>query len=137
MVLKWDKNLETGLDRIDDQHRHLFGKLGEFQEACEKKTSVLAMLELFNFIDRYVISHFVVEEAYMFGEKYPKIEEHRRAHNELKEEYAKIRSILEKEDLERIHMFKANRFLSEWWVDHVCHMDKRMVQFVRKHPSNR
>ena len=94
MGLRWTNNLETGFDRIDDQHKVLFKKLIEFHRACEEGLGRKAIVEMFAFIDRYVTAHFALEEAYMLSKRYPQYEEHRMAHDKLREEYKKLTGVL-------------------------------------------
>jgi hemerythrin len=133
MTLKWNSSLETGNERIDEQHKNLFKKFVEFEEAINKGPRVIAVVELFNFIDSYVQQHFVLEEAYMFGNKYPELEPHRKAHRELRVEYRRISEVLETSDIDAIMALKANRFLGAWWMEHISKVDKKMVTYIAKH----
>jgi hemerythrin len=133
MSIKWVSSLETGNDRIDDQHKNLFKKFVEFEELINKGPRVIAVVELFNFIDAYVQQHFVLEEAYMFGNKYPDLEKHRKAHDELRTEYRRINALLEESDVDAIMALKANRFLGAWWLEHISKVDKKMVTAIKKH----
>ena len=132
MGLKWTDNLETGFDRIDDQHKVLLIKLSEFHKACEEGLGRKAIVEMFAFIDRYVTAHFALEEAYMMSKRYPQLEEHRMAHDRLREEYKKLTKVLVEDGASPTLVVRANFFLSEWWKDHICTMDKKMVKYTKK-----
>ena len=132
MMIKWDPSLETGNDRIDDQHKIILGKLGEFHNECAKGLKVRAVLELFNFIENYIKSHFVLEEAYMFSHKYPELEIHHQAHEDLKAAYRSINARLEGGETDAVKALKEDIFLGDWWLEHINNADKIMVAWIAK-----
>ena len=133
MTIRWSSSLETGQEEIDLQHKNLFRKFTEFEEMINKGPKVRALVELFNFIESYVQSHFQLEEAYMFAHDYPELEAHRKAHGVLRAEYRKINQALESSDLDSMMALKANRFMGAWWLEHINKIDKKMVRAIAKH----
>ena len=131
MALEWKRDLETGFERIDDQHKLILTKLAEFQEACEEGLGTQIIRDLFDFIERYVREHFALEEAYMYGKRYPQFEEHRARHHALRAEYKKIHDALAEGQMSPSLVAQANFFLSDWWQEHICHVDKTMVEFTK------
>jgi hemerythrin-like metal-binding protein len=131
MALEWKKDLETGFERIDDQHKLIIKKLGEFQKACEAGLGRNAVCEMFDFIERYVREHFTLEEAYMFGKRYAHFEDHRAAHEALRGEYKKLQAALSQTGVSSAVVVKANFFLGDWWREHICKVDKQMVELTR------
>ena len=60
------------------------------------------------------------------------LEEHRMAHDKLREEYKKLTGVLVEDGTAPTVVVRANLFLSDWWKEHICKMDKKMVKFTKK-----
>lgn len=132
MAVKWSTRLETGHIRIDNQHKMLINKIVEFKDACESGQPRGDIVRMFLFIDAYVKEHFILEESYMLSKDYPELDKHRKIHRNLEEEYQKLLYLLMKEG-EPALLAKTNKFLDEWWKEHVMQADKKMVKFIQKH----
>ncbi len=132
MALKWSRDLQTGFERIDDQHKVLIAKLTEFHMACEDGRGRSVLGKMLVFIDNYVQAHFLLEEALMVSKNYPEIAEHRAAHERLREEYKRLVGALVEDGAEPPVVMKTNVFLNDWWIEHISKMDKKMVKFIQK-----
>lgn len=132
MAIEWKKDLETGFDRIDDQHKVLIKKLGEFRQASEEGGGRDALVGMLVFIDHYVKAHFALEETLMLSRGYPDLEAHRSAHDQLRSEFEKLLGVLAEDGIEPALVIRTNVFLEDWWYGHIRKADKRMVKFILK-----
>lgn len=137
MAIKWKKDLQTGFERIDDQHKLLINKLNQFHQACEAGRGRNVLVEMLVFINNYVQAHFALEETFMLSKGYPQLAEHRSAHDKLREEYKRLTGVLAEDRVEPAVAIRANVFLDDWWSDHICKMDKKMVKFIKKNKSGK
>jgi len=128
----WKKGLETGFDRIDDQHKLIFKKLNEFHRACHEGLGKERVLDLFEFIERYVEKHFLLEETYMYGNRYPQIDAHKAEHEKLRNAYQAFKAAVTASGVTPEVARQADFFLDEWWREHICNIDKAMVRYVKR-----
>lgn len=131
MSLLWAKDLETGFKPIDDQHRELFKKLSEFRAASADGLGRQRLAPMLEFIVQYVYQHFSMEEAYMERKGYPRISEHKEAHDDLMQEYKKLNLVLSEDGIDVALIIRTNIFLGGWWKEHICKVDKEMVRYIK------
>jgi hemerythrin len=131
MTLVWTKELETGFKAIDDQHKMLFKNLTEFHAASMAGLGRPQLAGMLDFIAQYVYQHFSLEESYMESHDYPHISEHKKAHEQLKNEYKKLNLVLAEDGIDVPLVIRTNIFLGSWWKEHICTIDKAMVQYVK------
>jgi hemerythrin-like metal-binding protein len=64
----WNKSLETGIAKIDNQHKELFRQIDILMDV--KNTDRIK--ETLNFLSDYIVMHFKDEEKLQADSKYPK-----------------------------------------------------------------
>ena len=137
--INWTKDLETGIDVLDEQHHKYFDLLSDYIAKAAKvaKTStntekVLDLAETLNFLRDYAKEHFSTEEAVMKEAVYMDYEQHKEEHlyflkhveelyNEMKTEGYSLRLALE-----------VDYYTAEWFVAHIRTSDMKLVQFLRQ-----
>ena len=65
MSLIWRKEMSTGLDWQDDQHKQILNRIDQLLEAMEKHEGAGVVKELIDFLGDYARDHFRDEEEYM------------------------------------------------------------------------
>jgi len=81
MPFAWTKELELGIEEIDEQHRELFVRAERLYHAMRHGQPIAAEAMLASFRD-FVLSHFEFEERWMRRADFPGLELHRVAHRE-------------------------------------------------------
>lgn len=89
------------------------------------------MVELFGFLDAYILSHFSAEEELMAKQGYPGLFEHRSQHAWFVARLAELKSTLEKEGPSFPLVIDATQTLLDWIVDHIRNTDLRFGDFLR------
>ena len=130
IIVSWSDSLATGIELIDDQHKHLVALTNELYQACllggDKLETVFK--ETMSRMVEYVRFHFATEQAMLQRVKYPKYAEHKGEHDKL------IKTVLEttKDYTDRKKFVPNNfvRYLKDWIVSHIGHADKTYALYI-------
>ena len=128
--LEWSDDYETGIKRIDEDHRRLFKAVNDLHDSYAIDDANAHFADLFELLSEYVDVHFAREEEAMRGMGYPGLETHLVSHRELTatvHAYAKLyrsdpRAISRKEILE---------FLGNWLTGHILGSDMDYVPYIK------
>ena len=131
MIITWNSSLNTGIQIIDEQHKHLVNLTNELYQACKLGGDVLdAMFKItMSQMVEYVRFHFTFEQNMLQRVKYPKFMEQKVEHDNL------IKTVLEatKDYADKKSRFVPNnfvRFLRDWIVGHIGHADKMYAVYI-------
>jgi hemerythrin len=134
-LVQWKIEYETGVDRIDFQHRNLVNILNDLisvPDLEEMQRQKLVELNLEEMI-RYTSFHFEVEEQFMTEAHYPKFAEHKKEHEALK---AKAMGFVDRFNKgERNLEGPIIEFLWSWLINHIGKSDMDYVPYVLKHQA--
>ncbi len=133
--LPWDKNLETGVVWIDEQHKQLLDQLVKMTSAIAQKKCEQNVRSTISFLNDYIRSHFNNEQSYMQRFNYPQttahLEEHRRFAEKFKENEKKY--ILQ--GASRQLAGEIARDMWDWYKNHICKFDKKLAVFLKVRKS--
>ena len=131
MAYKWDSSLETGYEKVDNQHRQLVAALNNLIEASANGKGDNAVLETLDFLTGYAIKHFADEEKLQIDYEYPDYLNHRQIHNEFKGVVKELtqRVINEGPTVEIINLVCST--IGSWLLNHIRGDDFRMAAFVK------
>ncbi|AXS79662.1 bacteriohemerythrin [Dechloromonas sp. HYN0024] len=131
-IFPWNKNLETGIQTIDNQHRQLVALINRLAAHVADKASELTLNEVFDHLAAYVNYHFQTEEqiwhSFIAGD--PSFSAHQEVHNGFVEKvtaWRNNRSNLANHD-EVIGDLLG--FLTHWLAYHILDSDRRMAWVV-------
>ena len=130
VLITWTDALATGINLIDNQHRHLVDLTNELYRACTRGGDELDTVfkETMSRVVEYVRFHFGSEQQMLQRVKYPKYAEHKAEHDSL------IKTVLETTrdygDKKRFVPNNFVRFLKDWIVGHIGHSDKQYAAYV-------
>lgn len=130
MAVKWTPNLTVGVDFIDEQHKGIFEKAGELFAAGQRGEGKAFVLQMLDFLDEYVNTHFKDEEEYMESIKYPDLEAQKKAHANFMEELERLRKDYTESGGSLVLMVKANKMIVDWLVKHISIMDKKIGEYT-------
>ena len=129
-IITWDNKYNTGIDKVDAQHRQLISLTNDLYKACITKND-----ELFNtFKDAmgkmvaYVNFHFNIEIKLMKAINYPNLAEHKKMHDKLIEDIVQAAN-----DFKDGKKYVANKFvhtLIDWICSHIAFYDKQYAIFI-------
>lgn len=126
MAINWNKNLETGIQIVDSQHRSLVEKLNQFFEACIQKRGKDELMGMMKFLENYVVFHFRTEEDIMERNKFSGYLTHKAMHDEFIKEFVKIKGRFEKEGITLELANDTMKFLTNWLIEHISKIDKQL-----------
>ena len=132
-IFDWDEfNLSLGISTIDDQHKKLFALINKIWDAGE--ASELHDLEkIVSELKDYTVYHFSAEIEYMSQLDYPKIDEHKKKHNEFVDKVLEYEEMTKKDGItpkeESVLMFN---YLVNWLSTHIDKTDREYSNFIKK-----
>jgi hemerythrin len=129
--MEWDAKLETGVDRIDNQHKELVRLVNMVIGGGEAKIE-----DTLKFLGDYVVQHFADEEALQVASKYPALPEHKELHTDfikvfldIKTQLANAKDVDEKE----IIIMTLNGTVVDWLSKHSMVHDRRVADWYKAH----
>jgi len=132
MALVWTKNLEVGVELIDEQHKKWFEKAGQLFEAGKSGKSKEYIVQMFDFLDDYTKTHFRDEEKYMLSINYPELSTQKQLHEGFIKKLAELRKTYETDGINITVILNSNQFILDWLTKHISAADKKIGEFVKK-----
>jgi len=127
----WDKNFETGLSDVDQQHRHLVDVINDFGDLLAENKIVFNDIErIYTELADYAQYHFREEEALMFqyGVDQRHINHHIEIHQSFLHEVTTMYSDISQDNLESATYLLD--FLTHWLAYHILGEDQNMARQV-------
>jgi hemerythrin len=124
----WTKNLETGIAKIDEQHKELFVQAEKLLDRSQQAR----VPETLEFLKNYVVKHFTEEESIQRRAQYPKSAFHHNLHVDFVNKFKKLYEEY-KVNGEKLSVILAiNSMVVNWLKDHIMVHDKEFGQFFMK-----
>lgn len=111
-----------GVPVMDYQHRSLLELINLLGTGGDN-TGVIAGFQA------YAERHFVVEESLMEAYGYPGRDEHVAAHDAYRKRFAGL--LAPALSGSPVLTRTMHRFLEQWWVEHIGHIDRELADFLR------
>jgi hemerythrin len=127
-TMEWEPKLETGVERVDQQHRELFrlvNMLFDHENDVE---------ETIKFVGDYVMQHFADEEALQVASRYPGLAEHKRLHNDFIRLLLKLKDRLnqaENEEAREAVVVSVNNTVVDLLSEHIMIHDRRFAEWYK------
>lgn len=128
-IFPWDKNFETGIELIDQQHRHLVFILNKLAVHLANLSSGIVLNEIFDELADYADYHFKTEEG-IWSSYFAEDEwytAHLATHGSFIEDVLALKHNDEKKPLDDV-IHEIVSFLSQWLAYHILDTDKRMAK---------
>jgi hemerythrin-like metal-binding protein len=119
----------TGLDWMDDQHAQLIEMTLDLINAIDEKRFERSIKGMLEFLDRYVLRHFQIEDDYMKKTNYPELESHLAEHSEFISTLDNMKKEFESNGSSNYLSGNVKRYLLDWMVNHIGGSDRSMAQF--------
>ena len=127
-IVVWDGSLNTGIDTIDAQHKHLFEIINNLHEKMIRGDDEVFLLTTLDSLEQYIRFHFRTEEALMTKKGFPGQEKHMEEHRQFEDAVAAI------EDQDEIDVRQKLReilsLLLGWLVDHIYDTDRELGKYL-------
>ena len=135
--IKWDTDLETGIQVIDRQHKEFFRLVNDLldnsldmrdRDAGSDRESVM---KAFSFLNLYIIDHFGMEESLMQEYGYQFLKEHSGFHRYFRKELYKLETQIGGNHLEEV-LRRLNYLMVNWFVNHIRVHDRKLAKFLHE-----
>lgn len=128
--MEWTPDLSVGVDRIDEQHRELFRRIGALVDAVRSKTCKFEIGPTTEFLEEYVVEHFSDEEELMQSVDYPGYLPHKALHDRFISDFAGLRNELENESSSYNRSAFTNKMVVDWILEHIKKVDMELGAFI-------
>jgi hemerythrin len=126
----WNKQLETGIEKIDEQHKELVAAMNDLLNACWKGRGKEEIERILRFLGDYTKNHFGMEEEYMRTRDYPDYSFHRARHAHFLRDLAALRRQFEKEGASADLVMATRLKIIDWFLLHVKKEDMALGRFL-------
>ena len=131
MAYQWDSSLETGYEKVDNQHKQLVAAVNNLMEASQSGKGDSAVMETLDFLTGYAIKHFADEEKLQVDFKYPDYLTHKRLHDEFKIQVGELTQKVMKVGPTPEMINTVSFAIGSWLLNHIKGDDFRMATFVK------
>ena len=131
MAYQWDSSLESGYDKVDNQHRQLVTALNNLMDASKSGKGDMAVMQTLDFLTGYAIKHFADEERLQVDYDYPDYLNHKRIHDEFKGTVGAFTERVQKEGPTEEIIDTVSSAIGSWLLNHIRGDDFRMAAFVK------
>jgi len=126
-VLIWVDALRIGIDAVDQDHLRLVKILNQITHRTVDDEDLGTLIdELIN----YTVYHFRREEAVMQACEYPRLEEHRKIHNDLAAAVSEHAETF-KQGNDPEFLTHIRKFLRSWLFNHIVKSDSDIARYVK------
>jgi hemerythrin len=121
----WNKNLETGIPAIDEQHKEIFRQA----DILFDRNNANRVTHTFSFLEDYVVKHFRDEQALHLKVRYPKLEQHKKMHAGFMTALEKMKEEYENSGGNLKILLKINKTFVDWLTSHIMVHDKEFTAY--------
>jgi len=131
MEYKFDKSLETGHAKIDEQHKQLFVTLNTIIEEAEQGRGKDEIYKTLDFLSQYTIMHFKTEENLQKEYGFPDYAAHKKSHDDFKANVKElINTLIEKGPVKEL-IDTAAKTVGDWLITHIKGSDIAMASYLK------
>jgi len=131
MAYLWDSSLESGYEKVDNQHKQLVMAVNNLMEASSSGKGDQAVLEILDFLTGYAVKHFADEERLQVDYDYPDYLNHKRIHDEFKGVVGELVQRVSKEGPTSELIDVVSSTIGAWLLNHIKGDDFRMATYVK------
>ncbi len=128
-LINWDKRLETGHGKIDEQHQALVVAYNNLHGAMKQGRGKDELGTTLVFLKDYTVQHFQMEEELMKTHAYPGTSRHQDLHRALVGQVADV--VTRFNAGQPVMTMQVMDFLEGWLVEHIMAEDYRLAEYLR------
>lgn len=125
----WKPEFSVGIERFDDDHRHLFYLLNQLHVSMATRENYSALNLVLKELVWYTQTHFRAEEVLMKRYGYPELASHSAEHDRFTEQVAQFADHFHSGQVGIIA--EVSDTLREWLAQHILHSDAAYGRFFR------
>jgi len=130
-IFPWDDNFNTGLPKVDEQHKRLVELINQLASQVAFKSDQQLLSKIFDELANYTVYHFETEEAiwhaYMPGDDSER--RHFETHKRFVDTVLRLKRELTEKPVEQV-ADEALSFLARWLASHILETDRHMAYMV-------
>lgn len=131
LIPAWRGDFSVGVVAIDDQHKELLSIMRTLAESIQARRRK-DVADTLNFLARYVVDHFGLEEGLMQESGYPFMAQHVHEHHTFGVYFARLRREIESGGLDPTsEKFRVQLLLVDWLINHTTKTDRHLGIFLR------
>lgn len=127
-MITWNPSYETGIGKVDEQHRGLVDQINRLQAAMMKRNGSQMISSILKFLEQYAVEHFSAEELLMRDYNYPGYETHKKLHDEFKADFLALAAELASNTASSHLTLEVENRLSKWLLNHILRVDKEAMR---------
>ncbi len=131
-VFPWNPNFDTGIQKIDEQHRRLVELINTLAVNFASQANNMKLDEILNELADYAVYHFSTEEEIWHqafdGDAW--LIHHQKSHKGFEEQLVKLKREEEEKPLEEV-LDDILAFLINWLAFHILDNDMRMAKVIQ------
>ena len=131
MAYKWDSSLESGYEKVDNQHKQLVAAVNNLIEASANGKGNAVVMETLEFLTSYAVKHFADEEKLQIQFNYPDYLTHKRIHDEFKVVVGELVQKVNNQGPTEEIIETVSSTIGSWLLNHIKGDDFRMATFVK------
>ncbi len=126
-IAVWNSQYETGIERIDAQHKALFQAFNSINGVIHAGGPPDGIKAGLDFLARYTMEHFPAEETAMRVMGYPKLASHKVEHGKL---VSKLQDLQVKQANGALLTSEVDLFIAHWLAGHIDEADMEYIRFA-------
>lgn len=130
MNTMWNDNLCIGEAHVDKQHKALFELIQKYFDTCNTEKKYEEIVNVIDYLAKYVKEHFDYEEAVQRKKNYPEYEAHRKLHEEYKQMVQDLKKKIDKNGATSVNVMRANTMIYKWLYTHIKTEDKKLGKYL-------
>jgi hemerythrin len=134
MPFAWTKDLELGIEEIDEQHRELFVRAERLYHAMRHGQPIAAEAMLASFRD-FVLSHFEFEERWMRRADFPGLQQHHEAHREFADRLHAVTGEYRRHGPSPAVAETLREWSEAWLLEHIGGPDRMLGRWAVSHDA--
>ncbi|UQZ88254.1 hemerythrin [Deltaproteobacteria bacterium Smac51] len=133
MSTLWNSTLETGVAKIDEQHKELFRQVDTLRDRSQANR----IDDTLRFLAGYVVKHFRDEELLQMQSNYPKKDAHKKLHVQFISTFRDLKKQYEAAGNKLDTILNVNKVVIGWLKDHIMVHDKEFAQYYKKYSAKK
>ena len=131
-MLELTKEMETGIDIVDAQHRELVDAVNDFIGSADKARDPVVLTETLDFMAKYCVMHFKTEQDLMNKCGYPACTLHDNQHKLFVDRFVEYKTQFQEEGFTSKLFVDLSHFLVTWIVNHIKVSDVAFGSFYNE-----
>ena len=132
-LFQWKKELEIGIDQIDQQHKKLIEIANTLILRTRLGKGALTVSELLGQLEQYTKYHFQSEEAFQFTCNYPKYKNHMALHQSVSTTLKFSMVKLEASNYDENELNQFYTFFYDWITNHILIEDTKFASYYKQY----